>query len=92
MVPLEPNNADIKTRLYQYVPYIGLYLFGIGATVMYFLEISSCIQCTVIANRYLREHVLTDITDLVYNHSVFAALNLVKAISIIFQVSITPTN
>ena len=87
------QNANIThgKKSYRYVPYVGLYVFGIGAIVLDFLEFAASVQCTVIASNYLENHVLNDtmaahLHQIFFENSVFATLNIFKAIAIVVQV------
>ncbi|XP_067937409.1 uncharacterized protein [Watersipora subatra] len=87
MVRLERRENGVH-GVYHYVPYVGLYVFAIGAIVLNFLEIAACIQCTadVVNNHSL---VITNVLTkkLTYDNTVYIILNIFKTLSIILQLS-----
>lgn len=89
-------DAKATAKRYWYVPYIGLYLFGIGAILLNLLEFAGTIQCSTFLNMYsdtLRNKTIQEqITDRSSDLDASTSLNIFKAVAVFLQVFIYITD
>lgn len=83
---------QIRSRS-KYFPYIGLYIFGIGAIVLNFLDLGATAQCITVYTNLLKE-VVTEVTissaltAITRSSYIFSALCLFKSVSTVLQVKV----
>ena len=84
------EEANEEGYPYQRALYVGLYVFGIGATIFNSLEFASAVQCSGLMRNFKGTNFSGDVSATEsdrYETDVFGAFNMFKSISIFAQVS-----
>lgn len=89
MQPLEQQHT-VQRHVYEFVPYVGLYVFGTGAIILNSLEMCQSIQCAItyhdITAGEMYSNFTTDFEKLAGATDASTALSAFKVLSIFLQV------
>ena len=94
---LTPGNQTSRHTPYNYILYVGLYIFGIGAISLNLLHFWASIECSSTVELLLSKIDIKasdgnisfpELHLFILDNDVFAALNIFKSLSVILQVGI----